>query len=99
VNCSASKANLAAYFDGDLSPKAAMLVAGHLAACPACSAYAKRLQSVEVALTQLHLVEPPMQFTAEVMAKVSALPKVRPATPLWWAIVSSSSRSAMLPTG
>ncbi len=85
MKCSACKARLPAYQDGELSRGDQLLIAGHLASCSSCSAYHRELGAIDVMLERVSQINPSADFTLAVMAKIAALPapaKGRPRT--WW---------------
>jgi len=86
MKCSACREQLGAYFDGDLKPGARLAVAGHVAACAACSEFALQLRAVDARLAGLRSVEPHAGFTAAVLAKIAALPQAQRAwlSQAWW---------------
>ena len=67
-----------------MRPQDALLMAGHLAACGSCSAYAQQLRDVDALLSGVRQLEPPADFTPAVMAKIAALPRPAPARVRWW---------------
>ena len=85
MNCSACSSRLTAHREGELSRADALLIAGHLASCAACSALNARLQRVDAALESMTLIEPTHDFTASVMAKIAAMPAPAPKRfSMWW---------------
>jgi anti-sigma factor RsiW len=85
VNCSACSSRLSAYRDGELTRADALLIAGHLAGCPSCSALNARLQRVDDVLESLSFMEPSSDFTASVMAKIADLPApAAKRVSIWW---------------
>jgi len=79
VNCSACESRLAAYLEGDASPRDVQLIESHLNGCPSCRALAQDLHAVEIRLEGLRGIEPRPDFTLGVMAAVAALPVPKPA--------------------
>ena len=87
MKCSACRAQLDAYRDGDLSPTAAAALTAHLEACIECQGFLDQLASVERGLTALRAIEPRADFTQLVMARVATMPApvpARPALRVWW---------------
>jgi len=87
VKCSACRAQLDAYRDGDVSPNVASAVSTHLAQCGECQAFLDQLVSVERRLLQVRSIEPRADFTQLVMANIARLPApvaVRQRMRIWW---------------
>src|SRR5690349_20857105 len=62
------------YLDDELSASQRQLVAGHLAACPQCTAYFQQLRSLPVPTGHLQVALPPPDFTARLMERIAPLP-------------------------
>jgi len=87
VKCSACRAQLDAYRDGDVSPMTAPAIAAHLEQCSGCQAFLDQLTAVEQQLLRVRPIEPRVDFTALVMANIAALPApqaVRQRMRIWW---------------
>ena len=87
MKCSACRAQLDAYREGDVGPAAASSIASHLHDCSSCQAFLDQLAALELGLQQVRAIEPRPDFTQLVMAKVALLPTPAPAAhPLriWW---------------
>lgn len=87
MKCSACRAQLDAYRDGDVSPKVASAISTHLAQCGECQAFLDQLVSVERRLLQIRSIEPRADFTQLVMANIATLPApvaVRQRVRIWW---------------
>ena len=95
MRCFDVQVELEAYVDGELSPKRAALLEGHLAGCEDCRAELARLQAVVAALETWPLVAEPAQLTARVMVQV----RQRPALPgfrIYWSDLAVSLAGASL---
>lgn len=88
MKCSACRARLGAYLDGELQNGAQVAVAAHLAECAACREFAESLRAVGVRLAQLQAIEPAADFTSTVMARIAALPAPQPSRlgRMWWVV-------------
>ena len=87
MKCTACRARLEAYYDGELSRGDALLMAGHLAQCAACSAHSRTLVDIENKLRRVGAWEPAPDFTIAVMAKIAALPAPHARrTRAWWLV-------------
>lgn len=88
MKCSACRAQLDAYRESDVSPKAATAIAAHLAHCAGCQAFLDRLADVERTLSRVPAREPRPDFTQAVMARIATMPApvAAPAQRLriWW---------------
>ncbi|MBC5808523.1 MAG: hypothetical protein DLM53_10685 [Candidatus Eremiobacter antarcticus] len=87
MKCSACKARLARYREGDLSAAAASAVRDHLERCQGCQAFLAELSALEARLARVREIEPRSDFTQLVMARIAALPSPARAgqrSRLWW---------------
>lgn len=87
MKCSACRAQLDAYRDGDLSPSMGATITSHLESCNECQGFLDQLGAVERGLGALHSVEPRADFTTLVMAKIATMPAPAPARArlrVWW---------------
>jgi len=87
VKCSACRAQLDAYRDGDVSPAAAAAVSTHLEQCTGCQVFLDQLAAVERRLSHTRSIEPRPDFTQLVMAGIASLPAPVPAfrrVRIWW---------------
>ena len=87
MKCSACRAQLDAYRDGDLNPAMAATITSHLESCEECQSFLDQLTMVERRLGSLQAIEPRADFTALVMAKVATLPSPavsRARLRVWW---------------
>ncbi len=89
MKCSACKANLPSYHEGELSPRNAMLIVGHLASCAACSAYSHQFLALDRVLGGIEAIAPISNFTAQVMAKVKTMAAPCAARPRLWLWITS----------
>lgn len=78
MKCSACRQKLGAYQEGDLSPQAAVQIRAHLDTCVGCLTFAEEMMVVEHRLARLTPIEPRMDFTTLVMAKIAAMPAPAP---------------------
>ncbi len=87
MKCSACKARLAQYREGDLSAAAASAVREHLERCQGCQAFLAELNALEARLARVQDIEPRSDFTQVVMARIAGLPspaKAGQRSRLWW---------------
>ena len=86
MKCSACRERLPAYQDGVLASGAVADLEAHLATCTGCRAFAEEMMIVERRLARLSSIEPRVDFTQAVMAKIAALPApvTRPTLRIWW---------------
>ena len=85
MKCSACRERLPAYQDGVLASGAAADLEAHLASCLGCRTFSEEMMVVERRLARLTEIEPRVDFTQVVMARIAALPA--PAyrgVRMWW---------------
>jgi len=97
MRCEEIQTRLQEYLDGALSPGQAQAVEVHLARCAACREELTLLRQVDEALAAWPALAEPADFTAQVMAQVSAMergrgssPELRPVFRLGWADAAMS---------
>lgn len=89
MNCSACRSRIGLLQDGELSARDRALVEQHMKTCADCRAFSHRLAIVESSLVRLAPIEPRMDFTLAVMAKIAAMPvPERQPARLWWLVVA-----------
>jgi anti-sigma factor RsiW len=81
VKCSACRARLGSYQDRELDATAAARVEEHLHACLACRRLAETMARAECGLQQLSALEPSVDFTHAVMARIAAQPAMAAGRP------------------
>lgn len=85
MKCSACRGRLPAYQDGVLSAGAAADLEAHLASCLGCRTFSEEMMVVEHRLARLTEIEPRVDFTQAVMARIAALPApARRGLRMWW---------------
>jgi predicted anti-sigma-YlaC factor YlaD len=85
VKCSACRERLPAYQDGVLAAGAAADLEGHLATCVGCRTFSEEMMVVERRLARLSEIEPRVDFTRIVMARIAALPvPAHRGVRVWW---------------
>jgi len=85
VKCSAYRERLPAYQDGVLSAGAAADLEAHLASCLGCRTFSEEMMVVERRLARLREIEPRVDFTQVVMARIAAMPApARGGVRMWW---------------
>ena len=77
---------LTAYLDGALSEDATRSMRQHIERCEACAAALDAERGFLQALDGMTRVEPPPDFVAGIMARVSQYPAFRPASPVPWRV-------------
>ncbi len=66
-----------AHLEGFLPAAESTRIAGHLAGCAECQALVASFEALQDALSGLPVAEPPMDFTAGVMARIDAREEAR----------------------
>jgi anti-sigma factor RsiW len=85
MKCSAYRERLPAYQDGVLSAGAAADLEAHLASCLGCRTFSEEMMVVERRLARLREIEPRVDFTQVVMARIAAMPApARSGVRMWW---------------
>ena len=85
MKCSACRERLPAYQDGVLASGAAADLEAHLASCLGCRTFSEEMMVVERRLARLTEIEPRVDFTAVVMARIAALPApAESGLRIWW---------------
>ena len=85
MKCSACRERLPAYQDGVLSSGAAADLEAHLASCLGCRTFSEEMMVVERRLARLREIEPRVDFTRVVMARIADMPAPsRSGLRAWW---------------
>lgn len=85
MKCSACRERLPAYQDGVLAAGAAADLEAHLASCVGCRTFSEEMMVVERRLARLTEIEPRVDFTSVVMARIAAMPApARRQLRMWW---------------
>ncbi len=85
MKCSACRERLPAYQDGVLAAGAAADLEAHLASCVGCRTFSEEMMVVEHRLARLTEIEPRVDFTSVVMARIAAMPApARRQLRMWW---------------
>jgi anti-sigma factor RsiW len=79
---------LTAYLDGALSEDATRSMGQHVERCEVCAAALEAEREFLRALDGMTRVEPPPDFVAGIMARVSQYPSYRPANPVPWRVAA-----------
>jgi len=77
MSCHEIEKELSAYLDGELSPKEAVRVRGHVAQCPACARELERLRRVITAVRELPEVPAPEGLKQKILDELAAGERVR----------------------
>lgn len=85
---------LSAYLDGALSEDATRSMRQHIERCETCAAALEAEGDFLQALDGMTRVEPPPDFVAGIMARVSQYPAYKPASPVPWRVAAGWAAAA-----
>jgi anti-sigma factor RsiW len=91
--CASAVEQLPALADGEMDAASREILQSHLAHCDACSALLATLQESRAVLPTLAEIEPPLGFTARVLARTSGAP--RRAVAEWWRRLLARPRASL----
>lgn len=86
MNCKRVRDLFSAFFEDSLDKKSSELVARHLAECDSCRTTYERFKSTISLLEAMPEVDPPVNFRANVMARVEEARRTAPARVKWWSL-------------